>query len=125
MHLRPKSVTIISWFLIITGAIGLPYLFMSMNNPQVAEIMSKSPVPIPAQIGIAVLSLVISIISGIGMLKGQNVARLLYVGWNCMTFLYSLITSPVKMMLIPGVVIFAVIVFLLYRPATNQYFAKP
>jgi hypothetical protein len=56
------------------------------------------------------------------MLKGQNWARFLYVGWGIAGFLIGITTSPVKAALIPGVVFFLLIVFFLFRPKANEFF---
>ena len=57
------------------------------------------------------------------MLHGQNWARILYIGWIIIGIIIGLITSPFKIMLLPGIVINAIIAFFLFRPATNAYFA--
>ena len=57
------------------------------------------------------------------MLYRQNWARQLYVGWSILSIIIGLTTSPIKIMMLPGVVVFAIIAFFLFRPAANKYFA--
>jgi hypothetical protein len=38
--------------------------------------------------------------------------------------LVGLATSPTKIAMIPGIAIFAIIIFFLYRPVSSQYFTK-
>lgn len=121
---RPKSVTIIAWFLIVSGVISVFTSLSSLNNPMVKELMSKSPLPIPLQYAMMIIGLAVSVICGIGMLKGQGWARLLYVTWGAIGILISLITCPSKTVIIPGLIIFIIIAFFLYRPASNQYFSQ-
>ena len=121
---RPKSVTVIAWILIVTGAISVFTSLSSLNNPMVKELMSKSPLPISLQYAMMYIGLAVSVISGVGMLKGQNWARFLYVIWGAIGFLIGLVTSPMKAAMIPGLLFFAIIVFFLYRPASTQYFTK-
>ena len=61
--------------------------------------------------------------SGVMMLYRQNWARLLYVGWCILGIIIELTTSPIKIMLLPGIVVFAIIAFFLFRPAANAYFS--
>ena len=121
---RPKSVTVIAWFLIVTGVISTFTSLSSLNNPMVKELMSKSPLPISLQYAMMYIGLAITVLNGIGMLKGQGWARLLYVVWGVFGSLVGLVTSPMKVAMIPGLVIFAIIVFFLYQPAATQYFTK-
>jgi hypothetical protein len=124
MNNRPKSVTFISWFFIVTAVISLFTTFTSMNNPLVLELLAKNPLPIPAQFAMTYISLAISIISGIFMLRGANWARFLYIIWGAIGFLISLATSPAKLLLIPGIIIYGIIVFLLLRPNANAFFSR-
>lgn len=120
----PTSIKFIAGFLIITSLISVIMLFVSYNNPLTQELMAKSPLPIPVQLGMAVLGLAVIIISGIGMLKAKNWARWLYIGWTLFGTTVTLLTSPMRMMVIPSLVIFAIFTFLLFRPNNNAYFAQ-
>ncbi|MFH1440926.1 MAG: hypothetical protein ABIH18_02630 [Candidatus Omnitrophota bacterium] len=121
---RPKSITVIAWILIVAGTISVFTSLSSLNNLMVKEIMSKSPLPVSLQYAMMYIGLAIMVVSGIGMLKGQGWARLLYVVWGAIGFLVGLLTSPMKVAMIPGLIVFAIVVFFLYRPASNQYFTK-
>jgi hypothetical protein len=121
---RPKSVTFISWFLIVTGACSLLTSFSSMNNPLVLELMAKSPLPVPAQFIMMYIGLAIYITSGIFMLRGANWARFLYIISHAINILIGVATSPVKLMLIPGIIIYGIIVFFLLRPNANAFFSR-
>jgi hypothetical protein len=119
---RPLSITIIAWLLIVLGAISLFFSLMSMNNPEVTELMSKNSLPVSAQYGILYLEVLINLTAGVAMLKGRNWGRFLYVGWGLVGFLIAAIATPEKLRLLPGLVFFAVIVFFLFRPIANEYF---
>jgi hypothetical protein len=123
MRERPISVTIIAWFLIVAGVISVFTTLSTLNNPMVEELMSKSLLPVPLQYAMMYIALAVSVICGIGMLKGQGWARLLYVIWGIIGFLVGFVTSPMKVAIIPGLIVFVIIVLLLYRPASNQYFS--
>ncbi len=100
----------------------IPLLTGQMNNPKAMELMSQSPLPLSVQYGMIYLGLAITLISGIGMLKGKNWARMLYVGWSIIGFTIGIATSPVKVMMIPGIIIFAILAFFLFRPKANAFF---
>ena len=68
------------------------------------------------------VGLVITLVCGIAMLKRQNWARLLYVGWSVIVLTISIATSPMKLLLLPGIIGFMVIAFFLFRPKANEYF---
>jgi hypothetical protein len=48
--------------------------------------------------------------------------RPLYIGWSGIEFLVLLLTSPVKPMLVPGILMYAIFVFFLLRPKATAYF---
>lgn len=125
MNQRPTSITVISWILIVIGAISLISTTAMLNNATVLELMAKSPLPIPVQHALSYAGLLVTIVSGLAMLKGKNWARLLYVIWGVIGFVIGIATSPMKAAMIPGFVIFAVIVFFLFRPKATAFFVPP
>ena len=124
MSARPTSVTVISWILIVLAVLSLVTTTLMMENPQAQELMRKSPVPLSVQYALSYVNLAILLVCGIAMLKGRNWGRWLYVAGSAVGLLVGVVTSPVKAALIPGVVIFAVVTFFLFRPKANRYFAR-
>ncbi|MFC1825616.1 hypothetical protein ACFL9T_23130 [Thermodesulfobacteriota bacterium] len=122
MEKRPTSVTVVGWILIIMSGISLITSTLTLNSPATDELMSQSPMPIFLQYAIMYLGLLITLVSGIAMLKGGNWARFLYVIWSVVGFMIGLATSPVIVMMIPGFVIFVIVTVFLFRPKANQYF---
>jgi NAD/NADP transhydrogenase beta subunit len=121
---RPTSITVVAWFLIVIGVLSLissTIAFMS-QNPMVEEMMSKNPIPIPMQHLLSFAGLTVSIVSGIWILKGQNWARFLYFFWSVITITIGIFTAPNIMMMIPGLVIFAVLAFILFLSKASDYF---
>jgi hypothetical protein len=94
-----------------------------INNPDVQELMAKSPIPIPIQYAMSYAGLLVMIVSGIAMLKGKNWARLLYVIWSLVGFVIGIATSPMKAAMIPSFVVFLVVAFFLFRPKATAFFA--
>jgi len=95
-----------------------------MNNPLVLELMAKNPIPIPAQFALTYIGTAVSITCGIFMLRGANWARFLYITWSAIGCLIGLATSPMKLMLVPGIIAYGIIVFLLLQPNANKFFNK-
>lgn len=123
MKTRPTSITIISWILIVVGATSLITTTAALNNPMAKELMARSPIPLPVQYATLYVGLLVMIISGVAMLKALNWGRLLYVIWSAAGFVISFATSPMKIAIIPGFLLYLVVVFFLFRPKANQFFA--
>jgi hypothetical protein len=119
LKVRPTSVTVIAWYLIVIGVIVL-----FMNSLLVID--SEDPIaygPIPIGYFMVFVEPLVIIVSGVGMLKKQNWARLLYVIWQiAVSFLVITISSMKLETMIPGIGVFLVVVFFLFRPKANQYF---
>ena len=125
MKQRPISITIISWFLIVTSIISVIVTLVNINNPDVKAIMQLSALSLEVQYLIMAIGLIISISCGFLMLAGNVIGRNLYVVWTLLSLSIALFTSPLKTLLIPGIIFFMVIAFFLYRPKANQYFLEP
>ena len=122
MNKRPTSVTIIAWFIIVTCALSIVITPINFRNPEVIAILEKSPVPVNVQLALGVFIASLNLICGVFMLMGKNWARLLYVTVAVLGFGFSVITSPMKMMLIPGLLVFVLIVVLLFMPGPSAFF---
>lgn len=122
---RPTSVNVIAWFLIIAGFISVAFSYYSFNNPVTQELMAKSLLPMSVQYVLMFVGVAVSVVSGFAMLRGLNWARVLYVGWSAIGLVIGLVTSPIKVALIPSVVVLAIIAFFLFRAKANAYFTQP
>jgi len=125
MNKRPASVTVIAWLLIVLGALSILTTTTAINNPAVLEVLGKSPLPVGVQFAMTYAGLAVMIVSGVAMLKGRNWGRLLYVIWTGVSIVIGVFTSPIKAAMIPGVVVFIIACFFLFRPRANEYFAGP
>ena len=66
MQSRPTSLTVVCWILIVLSPFGiLPFFTGQMHDPNVVELLSKSPIPIPVQYVMAWLGVLIATGSGI------------------------------------------------------------
>lgn len=124
MKKRPVSISIVSWWLIISVGVSLLAIPSALKNSISQELMQKSIMPISIQYVLLFAGFIVVIISGIGMLRGHNWARFLYLGWMVMNYIINLITSPMKAMLFPTLVIYLVIFFILFRPKATEFFTE-
>jgi hypothetical protein len=127
MRTRPTSITVIAWILILMSGISLVTTTLMidkvMDNPAARELISKSLIPVPVQYAVTYVGLLIMLVSGVAILKGQNWGRWLYVVGTAAGFLIGIMTSPLKEAMIPGFVVFVVLTFFLFRPKANNYFS--
>ena len=122
MKRRPTSITIIAWLLITSGAISVVPTVVAMNNSAPVELMPQNHLPVPILHVMSFAQIAVVTISGIAMLNGRNWSRFLYVIWSIFEFIVVIATSPMKMMMVPGLVFFILIAFFLFRPAATEYF---
>lgn len=120
---RPRSVTIVSWFLIIASLISIVSTTLTLGNPDVVKMMELNAMPLTLQYILMAIGLAITIACGVLMLKGKRLGRTVYVGWTVISLIIGLFTAPAIAALIPGVIFFVVIAFFLFRPKANDYFA--
>ena len=125
MQKRPLSLSIIGWFLVVSGLLGVLGLLTMTKNPAAQVIYAHSPLPMWAHIAFGIVGIIVTAGSGYGVLKGLNWSRFLYVGWSLVGFAMSLLTIPITSILLLGFVLFAVIVFFLFRPDANAWFNGP
>lgn len=121
---RPTSLGIVCWLLIVLGVLGGVSVLWSHSlatNPKVMALMARSPVPLAAQEAVGLLSCIIEVVAGVLMLRRIAAGRLLYVVWGAFGILFALWTSPVTAAAIPGIVIYALIVFFLFRRPASAW----
>ncbi|MFT7388996.1 MAG: hypothetical protein ACI8VC_002258 [Candidatus Endobugula sp.] len=123
MSVRPKSISIISWFLIVTGCMSLVSPALTYDNPEVIKVMELNALSVPIQYIMMFVGSLVTVVSGIGILMGKNYARILYVSWTSLSIIISFFTLPVTTMMIPGIVFFAIISFFLFRAKSKNYFS--
>lgn len=124
MSKRPISITIICWFLLITSAMSGISTGLNLGNPQVIEFMQLSPVPVVLQVLLIAVGLLVTVTSAVWMLQGKVIGRSVLVAWVAFSMAVSLLTSPDKQMVLPGLVFFVVVAFFLYRPVARAYFSQ-
>lgn len=124
---RPKSITIVAWMVIVTSAVNVLTMLFVAIYPPAREILYQTirgPIPISVQLRFGFLGLIISFVCGIFMLKGTNWARVIYLSWGAIGFLVGIVNLGSIQRMLPGGAIFAVTAFFLTRKTANAFFTE-
>lgn len=122
---RPTSITVLSIYLVAKALAFGVLSFRVVGNPAVEEALTKSSVPLIVQYGFLFIGLAVILVSGIGMLNGINWCRWLYAVGAPMGIVFNMATSPRgAMAFLTPLLLYGVILYFLFRPKANQYFAS-
>lgn len=127
MAVRPTSVTVVAWILIVLSTFG--FLSMAMmasmiHSPLIQQTLADNPLSPLAILVVGFLGTLVTLLCGIGCLKRWGWARYVYVIWSPAGTLFNFFTSPYsKLLMIPGVVIFVAVAVVLFLPEANAWFA--
>ena len=120
---RPFLVTISCWFLICGSLLSLASSYLARNDPAMLARMAHGPISAEVQYAILILSMGISLVAALAMLQRQCGARTVYLVWGVIDIAICLVTVPLKMDVLPGALLFAVICTFLYSPKSNAWFS--
>lgn len=118
MHKRPRLITVISWLFIVLGTVSLLSSLLPYWNQTPAERIDELKAH-----WIVHLARTVSIVCGVFMLYGFNWARWLLVIWIGFHIIISALHSPLQ--LVVHGLLFAVILYIVFRPDANIYFRDP
>jgi hypothetical protein len=128
MDNRPGTVTFIAWFSIVFNIFALISTIWVANN-FVTKIamdfaLSKDPIPIQVHYGLIYFNILSSIGCGVGMLRGNNWARLIYTGLSIFWIVTGFLFPSSQSQAVPLSIITSIILILLYRPNATRYFTR-
>jgi len=124
---RPISVTIIAWLLTIAGCMSLLVIPLTLIMSESREAIVQQGISITRYIISGFVGIIICFFAGIGMLKGHNWARLLYL---LVTPIAAIINITIGLSsgvdpngkMIFGIVGYIVVLIFLTRPKVVTYF---
>lgn len=120
--MRPLSVTLICWFLIIVNLYTCYSTYMNLNNPTfLEELRGDIPISINLFFTINFLGIAIILISSFAMLRGQNWGRMLWMGWTVLNIIIISLTLSMKIALLPGL-LFIILLYYLFHPRADLFF---
>ena len=117
MKERPLSITLISWLFIIFGSIALVSALLPLSGATSAQVVADFK-----QHWMVYLLRLASIVSGLFMLRGHNWARWLLVAWMAAHIVISALHSWMQLLI--HALIFAVLLFFLFRPRASAFFNR-
>jgi hypothetical protein len=120
MNKRPLSITIISWISITVGCIALLSGFLPAFNQNAAQRIAGREANPLIELSLVSGVRMLAVISGVFMLFGFNWARWLLVFWLLLHVFLSLMHSPLELFV--HILLLAVVVYFLFRPAASAYF---
>ena len=113
MRQRPTAVTILSWLYLVMGTVGFVYHLRELRQ---YSLLHSDFLLIEAL-------RVLAVVAGFFMLMGQNWARWLAIAWIALHVVASFYNSWQQAAM--HAIFFAIIAFLLTRPAANAFFRGP
>jgi hypothetical protein len=123
MEKRPLSLTIIAWFLLITALFSLYNVLTMGSNEMAMRMLEQMHTSLRFQQILGIIGSVIALASAYGIFKGLPWSRVLYVGWSIIGLGIAFFTSPMRSVVIMSVVFVLVVVFFLFRPVADRWFA--
>lgn len=121
---QPRSVIIISLFLMIISVITVIAWFLGQSNIDTQKLVAANPIPPWGQNMITLIGVICNMIAGMTMLFQKNWGRILYLFWGTTALLIGIFTSPNKLLLIPGGVAHTIIIYYLIREDIVDYFKE-
>lgn len=110
----------------MTNAITCVYTPFSIGMPTAQALLSHYLLPVWATLGISVILEAVNVVIGIAILKGREWSRKAYIVTFVIGIAFSFVNMPASMyaVLIPGVLLFALFVYLLFRRPATAYFRQ-
>lgn len=115
MDKGPRSITVISWIFIALGSIG----FLASLLPYLDADPAQRIVYLKAH-WMVHLARILAVVSGVLMLYGFGWARWLLVVWMGFHIVLSALHSTLQLLM--HSLLFAVILYFLFRPQASRYF---
>jgi hypothetical protein len=123
MNKRPLSLTIIGWCLAISVAFGIYGLFAIQSNAVAMQMIQRAGLSLAAHRTFTAISLVGTAACSYGVFKGLPWGRVLYVVLGVIGIAVGWWIMPIISVTAFNVLFYAVIVFFLFRPRANEWFA--
>lgn len=123
--MRPLSVTIVGWWLLLTALWGVYSSATLDSDPaRLHLVASMTNVPVYAQQIFGVINGFMLAFCALVILKGYWWARLLFVGWSFVAFVFGIASIGFLLSLVFSVLSVGVVIFFLSRPRANQWFSE-
>jgi len=118
---RPTSVSVFSWLLIASSVVQFIMVDLARQSDK-ATLLAQTTLPVSTQYLVIFSSLGLSALCGALLLNGFNLARFVYLAQGLVLHGWILKSSCYSVVDLPGLIGFAVVLFVLFRPQANAYF---
>ena len=123
---RPLSVTIIAFLILAAAALSLVCFPVMLADPAKFMALAQARGSYFIHIVLAVLGTMVTLAAGVGLLKGANWARYLYITWGALGLLqlFALfqLGPPQIFLFIIGAIKYGIFVYFLMRADADAYF---
>jgi hypothetical protein len=127
MKKRPISLTIVCWFLIISGGLYLLSFPLMKNSPFLQKVFIEGQVDAIDSFLIGLATCCTYIVSGFAMLNRQGWGRQIYLFFTPVTLILSIyllgLTYFASELL--RIILYGIILIVLVQKNSNEYFSKP
>jgi hypothetical protein len=121
---RPRSLTIIGYLMVVLSSISIVSSYFSLKNPQAIEIMKQTKfLSLDVQFVMLYAGLLVSVLSGVGILKGKLWAKKLYIAWSIAGSAIGLLTTPAPLLMAPGILLLVVVIYFLNTAKASAFFS--
>lgn len=123
MKIRPTSITVVGWVLIVMALIIVPNSISRNDSQRAQALVEQNLVPPAIQRAMNIACIAVSLVCGYFILQGANWARWSYLIWIPIQLVYSYLAQPYKPFVLPGIVFSLVVAYLLLRSQASEFFA--
>ena len=94
------------------------------GNPQVVEMIRRSGLPVWLHYTLMLVWIVVSLACGVGMLKGKNWSRYVYVTWSILGMTIGFTFTGIQLIVLPSIALLVACAVLLFRQTANAFFTN-
>ncbi|MEM8593447.1 MAG: hypothetical protein AAGF06_01330 [Pseudomonadota bacterium] len=125
---RPKLVSgilgLVCFFLMATSVLNLMGAVLVMNDSVRMGYLATNKLPPMFQLGMVVVTSIVTFIAAVLIFKGRNSGRLLYLAWSIISLGVGVFNVKTLNTLVPGSLISLTLLAILFFPYMNQYFTR-
>jgi hypothetical protein len=121
--MRPLSVTIVGWWLVVTSLLGAYSSATMQTNPMAVQLALGSPVSLEVREIFGVINGLALAFCGIAILKGYWWSRLFFVGLSFVGFFFGIFVIGFFLAFLFTGLSVGVILFFLSRPRASEWFS--
>ena len=118
---HPTGVIAVAILLLIEAVFSLLWIIMLYTSPVMRDIVAQTTQSIPALVFLTLVNAALSLTCGIGMLRGGNWAKMLYIGYVPVIVLLAM-TNGFRLTMLIGIIQYIIFVIILMLPSSVKYF---